>query len=202
MEFISLFKQGGLVMYPLLLLSFISLTIFFERILFYRGIDISTQRMNDLLAYIKKADVDHITYMAEEKYSDTIYLAQVYFESKLEYQKKVQALETLVNVKSMGYNENLAFLSIIITLAPLLGLLGTILGIISSFRVFDLQTESSHFAITSGIGEALVATAFGLIVAMLALVLYGVLKYYIGKLNKKLALCCVSLLSTKNDDFM
>ena len=187
MEFISLFKQGGLVMYPLLFLSFISLTIFFERILFYRGIDISTQRMNDLLAYIKKADVDHITYMAEEKYSDTIYLAQVYFESKLEYQKKVQALETMVNVKS---------------LAPLLGLLGTILGIISSFRVFDLQTEASHFAITSGIGEALVATAFGLIVAMLALVLYGVLKYYIGKLNKKLALCCVSLLSTKNDDSM
>lgn len=108
----------------------------------------------------------------------------------------------MVNVKSMGYNENLAFLSIIITLSPLLGLLGTILGIISSFKVFDLQTEASHFAITSGIGEALIATAFGLIVAMLALVLYGVLKYYIGRLNKKLALCCVSLLSVKNDTLM
>jgi biopolymer transport protein ExbB len=202
MEFISLFKQGGLVMYPLLFLSFVSLTIFFERLLFYRSIDISTQRMNDLLIYIKEADVEHITSMAAEKYSDTLYLSQTYFESKLEYQKKVQALETMVNVKSMGYNENLAFLSIIITLSPLLGLLGTILGIISSFKVFDLQTEASHFAITSGIGEALIATAFGLIVAMLALVLYGVLKYYIGRLNKKLALCCVSLLSVKNDTLM
>lgn len=202
MEFISLFKQGGLVMYPLLFLSFVSLTIFFERLLFYRSIDISTQRMNDLLTYIKEADVEHITSMAAEKYSDTLYLAQTYFESKLEYQKKVQALETMVNVKSMGYNENLAFLSIIITLSPLLGLLGTILGIISSFKIFDLQTEASHFAITSGIGEALIATAFGLIVAMLALVLYGVLKYYIGRLNKKLALCCVSLLSVKNDTLM
>lgn len=202
MEFISLFKQGGLVMYPLLFLSFVSLTIFFERLLFYRSIDISTQRMNDLLTYIKEADVEHITSMAAEKYSDTLYLAQTYFECKLEYQKKVQALETMVNVKSMGYNENLAFLSIIITLSPLLGLLGTILGIISSFKVFDLQTEASHFAITSGIGEALIATAFGLIVAMLALVLYGVLKYYIGRLNKKLALCCVSLLSVKNDTLM
>lgn len=202
MEFISLFNQGGLVMYPLLFLSFVSLTIFFERLLFYRSIDISTQRMNDLLTYIKEADVEHITSMAAEKYSDTLYLAQTYFECKLEYQKKVQALETMVNVKSMGYNENLAFLSIIITLSPLLGLLGTILGIISSFKVFDLQTEASHFAITSGIGEALIATAFGLIVAMLALVLYGVLKYYIGRLNKKLALCCVSLLSVKNDTLM
>lgn len=202
MEFISLFKQGGLVMYPLLFLSFVSLTIFFERLLFYRSIDISTRRMNDLLTYIKEADVEHIKSMAAEKYSDTLYLAQTYFECKLEYQKKVQALETMVNVKSMGYNENLAFLSIIITLSPLLGLLGTILGIISSFKVFDLQTEASHFAITSGIGEALIATAFGLIVAMLALVLYGVLKYYIGRLNKKLALCCVSLLSVKNDTLM
>ena len=202
MEFISLFKQGGLVMYPLLFLSFVSLTIFFERLLFYRSIDISTRRMNDLLTYIKEADVEHITSMAAEKYSDTLYLAQTYFECKLEYQKKVQALETMVNVKSMGYNENLAFLSIIITLSPLLGLLGTILGIISSFKVFDLQTEASHFAITSGIGEALIATAFGLIVAMLALVLYGVLNYYIGRLNKKLALCCVSLLSVKNDTLM
>ena len=69
--------------------------------------------------------------------------------------------------------------------------------IISSFKVFDLQNGANQFAITSGVGEALIATAFGLIVAMFALVLYGVLKYQIGKLDKKLALCCVSLLDAK-----
>ena len=197
MDLMHLFKQGGLVMYPLALLSFIALAIFFERMLYFRGIDTDMERLKRLLDYIADRDSNGVAEMAKEKPTDAVLLAQSYLSSKQEQQDKVQNLETQVNFKSMGYNDNLAFLSIIITLAPLLGLLGTILGIISSFKVFDLQNGANQFAITSGVGEALIATAFGLIVAMFALVLYGVLKYQIGKLDKKLALCCVSLLDAK-----
>ena len=197
MDLMHLFKQGGLVMYPLALLSFVALAIFFERMLYFRGIDTDMERLKRLLDYIADRDSNGVAEMAKEKPTDAVLLAQSYLSSKQEKQDKVQNLETQVNFKSMGYNDNLAFLSIIITLAPLLGLLGTILGIISSFKVFDLQNGANQFAITSGVGEALIATAFGLIVAMFALVLYGVLKYQIGKLDKKLALCCVSLLDTK-----
>ena len=197
MDLMHFFKQGGLVMYPLLLLSCIALAIFFERMLFFRGVDIDTANLQKLLSYIAAKDSDGVKEMANAKPSDAVLLLQSYLVSEQEQQDKVQNLETQVNFKSMVYNENLAFLSIIITLAPLLGLLGTILGIISSFKVFDLQNGANQFAITSGVGEALIATAFGLIVAMFALVLYGVLKYQIGKLDKKLALCCVSLLAAK-----
>ena len=197
MDLMHLFKQGGLVMYPLALLSFVALAIFFERMLYFRGIDTDMERLKRLLDYIADRDSNRVAEMAKEKPTDAVLLAQSYLSSKQEQQDKVQNLETQVNFKSMGYNDNLAFLSIIITLAPLLGLLGTILGIISSFKVFDLQNGANQFAITSGVGEALIATAFGLIVAMFALVLYGVLKYQIGKLDKKLALCCVSLLDAK-----
>ncbi len=197
MDLMHLFKQGGLVMYPLALLSFVALAIFFERMLYFRGIDTDMERLKRLLDYIADRDSNGVAEMAKEKPTDAVLLAQSYLSSKQEQQDKVQNLETQVNFKSMGYNDNLAFLSIIITLAPLLGLLGTILGIISSFKVFDLQNGANQFAITSGVGEALIATAFGLIVAMFALVLYGVLKYQIGKLDKKLALCCVSLLDAK-----
>lgn len=197
MDLMHLFKQGGLVMYPLALLSFVALAIFFERMLYFRGIDTNMERLKRLLDYIADRDSNGVAEMAKEKPTDAVLLAQSYLSSKQEQQDKVQNLETQVNFKSMGYNDNLAFLSIIITLAPLLGLLGTILGIISSFKVFDLQNGANQFAITSGVGEALIATAFGLIVAMFALVLYGVLKYQIGKLDKKLALCCVSLLDAK-----
>lgn len=197
MDLMHFFKQGGLVMYPLLLLSCIALAIFFERMLFFRGVDIDTANLQKLLSYIAAKDSDGVKEMANAKPSDAVLLVQSYLVSEQEQQDKVQNLETQVNFKSMVYNENLAFLSIIITLAPLLGLLGTILGIISSFKVFDLQNGANQFAITSGVGEALIATAFGLIVAMFALVLYGVLKYQIGKLDKKLALCCVSLLAAK-----
>ena len=197
MDLMHLFKQGGLVMYPLALLSFVALAIFFERMLYFRGIDTDMERLKRLLDYIADRDSNGVAEMAKEKPTDAVLLAQSYLSSKQDQQDKVQNLETQVNFKSMGYNDNLAFLSIIITLAPLLGLLGTILGIISSFKVFDLQNGANQFAITSGVGEALIATAFGLIVAMFALVLYGVLKYQIGKLDKKLALCCVSLLDAK-----
>lgn len=197
MDLMHLFKQGGLVMYPLALLSFIALAIFFERMLYFRGIDTSSDNLGKLLQYITEKNSDGVEEMAKAKPSDAVLLVQGFLASKQEQQDKVQNLETQVNFKSMGYNDNLAFLSIIITLAPLLGLLGTILGIISSFKVFDLQNGANQFAITSGVGEALIATAFGLIVAMFALVLYGVLKYQIGKLDKKLALCCVSLLAAK-----
>ena len=197
MDLMHLFKQGGLVMYPLALLSFVALAIFFERMLYFRGIDTDMERLKRLLDYIADRDSNGVAEMAKEKPTDAVLLAQSYLSLKQDQQYKVQNLETQVNFKSMGYNENLAFLSIIITLAPLLGLLGTILGIISSFKVFDLQNGANQFAITSGVGEALIATAFGLIVAMFALVLYGVLKYQIGKLDKKLALCCVSLLYAK-----
>ena len=197
MDLMHLFKQGGLVMYPLALLSFVALAIFFERMLYFSGIDTDMERLKRLLDYIADRDSNGVAEMAKEKPTDAVLLAQSYLSSKQEKQDKVQNLETQVNFKSMGYNDNLAFLSIIITLAPLLGLLGTILGIISSFKVFDLQNGANQFAITSGVGEALIATAFGLIVAMFALVLYGVLKYQIGKLDKKLALCCVSLLDAK-----
>lgn len=197
MDLMHLFKQGGLVMYPLALLSFVALAIFFERMLYFRGIDTDMERLKRLLDYIADRDSNGVAEMAKEKPTDAVLLAQSYLSLKQEQQDKVQNLETQVNFKSMGYNDNLAFLSIIITLAPLLGLLGTILGIISSFKVFDLQNGANQFAITSGVGEALIATAFGLIVAMFALVLYGVLKYQIGKLDKKLALCCVSLLDAK-----
>ena len=197
MDLMHLFKQGGLVMYPLALLSFVALAIFFERMLYFRGIDTDMERLKKLLDYIADRDSNGVAEMAKEKPTDAVLLAQSYLSLKQDQQGKVQNLETQVNFKSMGYNDNLAFLSIIITLAPLLGLLGTILGIISSFKVFDLQNGANQFAITSGVGEALIATAFGLIVAMFALVLYGVLKYQIGKLDKKLALCCVSLLDAK-----
>ena len=197
MDLMHLFKQGGLVMYPLALLSFVALAIFFERMLYFRGIDTDMERLKKLLDYIADRDSNGVAEMAKEKPTDDLLLSQSYLSLKQDQQDKVQNLETQVNFKSMGYNDNLAFLSIIITLAPLLGLLGTILGIISSFKVFDLQNGANQFAITSGVGEALIATAFGLIVAMFALVLYGVLKYQIGKLDKKLALCCVSLLDAK-----
>ena len=106
--------------------------------------------------------------------------------------RKRDEVETRANMMVDAYDDNLMFLNVIVTISPLLGLLGTIIGIISAFKIFDLRA-GQPFAITAGIGEALIATAFGLMVAILALVLYAALKYQSDILAKKIMHCCALL---------
>ena len=70
------------------------------------------------------------------------------------------------------FRKRLYYLNIIITMAPLLGLLGTISGMISAFSVFNLESGQAS-AITGGIGEALIATAMGICTAIIALAVHA-----------------------------
>jgi biopolymer transport protein ExbB len=83
----------------------------------------------------------------------------------------------------------LYYLSVIVTMAPLLGLLGTISGMISAFSVFNVQTSQAS-AITGGVGEALVATAFGLCVAILALVVHAYFTQRVDCILTDMEECC------------
>ena len=85
---------------------------------------------------------------------------------------------------AMHLRARLSYLSMIVTLAPLLGLLGTIFGMIQSFSIFNLQA-GQPLAITGGIGEALIATATGLFVAIFALVVHT---YYAQRMDAMLTL--------------
>ncbi len=69
--------------------------------------------------------------------------------------------------------KNLSALDTIITLAPLLGLLGTILGMISAFNVMAVSGTQNPMAVTGGVAEALIATAAGLVVAIITLIPYN-----------------------------
>ena len=83
------------------------------------------------------------------------------------------ALDTAYSTAAADLRAHLNYLSMIVTLSPLLGLLGTIAGMISSFQICILLA-SHPMAITGGIGAALIATAAGLCVAIFALVVHTV----------------------------
>lgn len=196
-EIWELFQKGGIVMYPLLVCSFAAIAIFIERVLYYRAVATDTAKLRAIGQSLAQGNSEDALAMAEAEQGDAAQVISEYLCSGQEKNVKAQALETKVNIVMGTYDDKLSFLNIIVTLAPLLGLLGTIFGIVSAFSVFDKNGNGQPFAITAGIGEALIATAFGLLVAILTLILYGILKYCIVHLNKRLEYSCLLLLSAQ-----
>jgi len=181
----GLFQKGGYVMYPILACSVFSVALAVERLMYYSHCDTDTSFLARLPGLLKQSEADAAA-AAQQESGDCAQVTAGYLSHK---EAGMSGVETQANIMLDSYNDYLVFLSMIVTISPLLGLLGTIIGMINSFKVFDLKS-GQPFAITSGIGEALIATAFGLIVAIIAMALYGLLKYKASVLAKKMVRCC------------
>lgn len=191
-ELFSYFHKGGLVMYPILLCSIVSVAVFLERWVFYGKRSSGAAFLARLQELARNRDSEGAAALSASAHGDSAELARDFFADG---QCDLAALETKVNLLMDAYEEKV-FLDIIVTVSPLLGLLGTILGMMSAFKVFDGR-GNQPFAITAGIGEALIATAFGLIVAIFALVLKGILRYREDGLEAEIKHCSAILESFK-----
>ena len=96
--------------------------------------------------------------------------------------------------------QNLDYLGVVIGLAPMLGLLGTITGMISSFNALNERAQNP-MAVTAGIGEALITTVFGLCIAIMGMCIYAYLssKVKTASLNiNEVASVLVDIVQAKN----
>lgn len=170
---IDLFHKGGPVMYVLLVCSLFTVTIFVERFLYYRSRSAQSQDFQQqLLPLLEKQKFNEAVQVCEQ--SSPNFLAAVALAGLQACQRGSQienALESAAALGAARLRERLDDLSMIVTIAPLLGLLGTVIGMINSFSIFNVQS-GQPMAITGGVGEALIATATGLSVAILALLLH------------------------------
>jgi biopolymer transport protein ExbB len=176
----SLFAKGGLVMYPLLACSVVVVAIFIERCAFLRGArtDIGAL-LPELAGKLAGGNWDEAARLcAAAKGMAAAMLAQVLGNPVHDRQQLEQMLEAGATRLVARLRCRLNFLDTIVTLAPLLGLLGTVTGMIQSFSVLTIKA-GQPLAITGGVGEALVATAAGLCVAILALVAHSYLTHRI-----------------------
>ena len=162
-------------MYLFLIISVLTIAIGIDRVLVYRKTASANRLVEETMATkFAQGDVTEALAFAKE-HPDNV-LAQLVTEGLNAHQDgfaveptlEAQAMRT-VNV----LQDRLSLLSTFVTLAPILGLLGTVVGMIDSFSVLDLS-NGQPMAITSGVGEALVATAAGLCVAIVALVLHAI----------------------------
>jgi biopolymer transport protein ExbB len=179
---INLFHKGGPVMYFLVICSLAVVAITVERYLYYRHAVLNMQKFQTKLQpLLERQCVEEAVSLCE---STEAVVGRVTVEGLYAYQRGSNmdtALESAAMLVAARLRENLNYLSAIVTLAPLLGLLGTVVGMINSFSVFNIQAGQPT-AITGGVGEALVATATGLCVAVMALVAHTYFSHRLDQL--------------------
>lgn len=180
MNTIDLFHKGGPVMYLLLACSLFVVTIAVERFLYYRNMDTDAKVFhNKLQAFLDKHNVSEAAQFCQQSPSAVAQVASAGLQAHVRGAQTETAVESAASLTAARLREHLDDLSTIVTLSPILGLLGTVIGMIGSFSVLNVQS-GQPLAITGGVGEALIATATGLSVATLALLVHS---YFSRRVN-------------------
>lgn len=171
----SLFLKGGLVMWPMLIVSVITLTVVIERFLFlFRDKKLRQPRIvESILTEVESGHIEQAILLGEKSH-DFIVEILVY---GLRHRRSslANALLQAANAQLKNFSRGLAVLDTVITLAPLLGLFGTVTGMIHAFGLLGNNELEAPTVITGGIAQALIATACGLAVAIIALVPFNYL---------------------------
>ena len=188
MYFLHLFHAGGFMMYPLLLCSIIVVAIFFERYRYYSSHRSNTERLSAVMTdSLNRGDIEGLkdALKADGGIPAGVLLSAVNVYGTKAHQATI--IEGAATHAAGLLKNYLNYLDVIVTLSPLMGLLGTVIGMIGSFGVLS-TAEGQPFAITGGVAEALVCTATGLFVAIIALIAYTYLSqqvsHYISSIEK------------------
>ncbi len=174
MNLIHLMQEGGFVMYPLLICSLLIWTVIFEKswsiFKFNRAYLELHQQALDLLKN-KKIDEAKSLYKEADSLIATPHLAMFDTYANLEICEDKVARE-LVGTQ-LGLKRFMWILATIASSAPFIGLFGTVVGIIKSFESMARTGKGGFSVVAAGLSEALIATAAGILVAVIALIFYN-----------------------------
>lgn len=169
---VDYFQRGGFAMWPLLVCSLTSIVIATERFLYYRHAISDNKFTNVFCNLINNLSFEEAKLLASNTPGCA---AQMATEALCMREAHGKCLESIVFARADRYTEDLSqhlnYLSVIIGLSPMLGLLGTITGMMASFNALSSRMQAPA-AVTSGISEALITTVFGLCIAIISMCLY------------------------------
>ena len=175
------FQKGGFVMYLLLACSIFIVAVGVERAFYFAKADSGRAFAEKFCHLMLNNKIDAAKALAHSAKGDLANLLSLAFDKMDDPNVNVMnLLEVQSGISLARFRTRLYYLSVLVTMAPLLGLLGTISGMISAFSIFNLQ-EGQAVAITGGVGEALIATATGLCVAIVSLAVHS---YFIQRIDR------------------
>jgi len=182
----QLFLKGGPVMWPILLCSIYALGIILEKLWYLQKITIATQEfLNRILDKVKRHQIKEALAECDATKSP---VARILKAGILKYDRTREQIKEAIEDASLyevpRLEKNLAALATVAHISPLLGLLGTVTGMIRCFQVIQAKATLLHPLtagdVAAGIWEALLTTVFGLIVAIPAFTAYN---YLVSRIN-------------------
>ncbi len=175
-QYYELIARGGVLMWPILLCSIVALTIIIERFLALRRADVDAREFMDAMRQVLRQD--RVQEALEQCDESKAPIARIMKAGILKHNRSREdireAIQDAARFEVPRLERYLSGLATCATIAPMLGLLGTVQGMIKCFaQIQNARGQVSPADLAEGIGNALVATAAGLVVAIPALIVYN-----------------------------
>src|SRR5436309_8418376 len=189
---IDKFHKGGPIMWPILIVSIIGLTVVIERIFWWGGrwFRRDPKRIEKVFTAIENGDTTEASRLSRGS-RDPV-LRMMWNGLNHQHASLQGALQVAAGIEIKRAGRFLVVMDTLVTLAPLLGLLGTITGLIRSFSFLGNE-ELAVQAVTGGIAEALIATACGLGIAIFSLIPFNFFNSRVSNLEFELQTAATNL---------
>ncbi|MFC2102975.1 MotA/TolQ/ExbB proton channel family protein [Bacteroidota bacterium] len=178
MNLFEIFIKGGVIMWLILASSIVGLAVVFDRLMFLRKAKINVPAfMVRLRGLIKKKDISEaVSVCMQEKSPIANIIRKGLKKYRFGHDRVKDAIENAGKQEVINMERGLSILATVAGISPLLGFLGTVTGMITAFMTIeDLAGSANPSDLAGGIWEALITTAFGLIVGIIAFTLYNYL---------------------------
>jgi biopolymer transport protein ExbB len=189
---IDQFRKGGPIMWPILVISIVALTVVLERCIWWGGrwFRRDPKRIEKVFTAIENGDTAEASRLSRSS-RDPV-LRMLWNGLNHQHSSLEAALQVAAGIEIKRAGRFLVVMDTLVTLAPLLGLLGTITGLIRSFSFLGNE-ELAVQAVTGGIAEALIATACGLGIAIFALIPFNFFTSRVSNLEFELQTAATNL---------
>ena len=183
-SYLDLIMKGGIMMIPLLLLSLVAVFIFFDRYFYIRGQKrlepVFFDKLNEL---ISSGKVDAAINLCESANSSE---SRILMKGLLNLGRPIRDIQERMEMEGKlevyNYEGNIYYLGVIASIAPMLGFIGTIIGVIKIFYNISLADNISISLISGGLYEKLIASGVGLTIGIVSYAAYHFLNNRINKL--------------------
>jgi biopolymer transport protein ExbB len=197
-KFSEWFKAGGIVMYALALVALFSLLIALERgFMMWRRGHISKTFTNKLHALLKNSKTSEAKDLCKKQKTSLGKILGIIVENSGGGKERAQkSLQEVLLAEQSRLEKRMGFLAALGAIAPLVGLLGTVTGMITMFRVITQTGTNDARILAGGISEALITTEAGLIIAIPVLLIHGKLSETLDYVTTEIRLQSLAVLNT------